>query len=200
MASKPWSPDEVKRVVASLLERKSLEDISSEHGRSVNSIKYKTLEYACDEVLNGRDAAVIVKNLQISNDDFKREVSRRNPLPVITPKPKLASIVSSVPLIPKLRMEAKVPIPVVKVPIPVVKVPMPVVSSVPLIPKLRMASPLVSPLASPLASPLVSPLVPKLPIVKKEKVNNIPDLKDILKDIDSLRSRLNKYITANESK
>ena len=185
MASKPWSPDEVKRVVASLLERKSLEDISSEHGRSVNSIKYKTLEYACDEVLNGRDAAVIVKNLQISNDDFKREVSRRNPLPVITPKPKLASIVSSVPLIPKLRMEAKVPI-------PVVKVPMPVVSSVPLIPKLRMVSPL--------ASPLVSPLVPKLPIVKKEKVNNIPDLKDILKDIDSLRSRLNKYITANESK
>lgn len=197
MASKPWSPDEVKRVVASLLEKKSLEDISSEHGRSVNSIKYKTLEYACDEVLNGRDAAVIVKNLQISNDDFKREVSRRNPLPVITPKPKLASIVSSVPLIPKLRMEAKVPI-------PVVKVPMPVVSSVPLIPKLRMNSPLVSPLASPivqpLASPLVSPLVPKLPIVKKEKVNNIPDLKDILKDIDSLRSRLNKYITANESK
>jgi hypothetical protein len=199
MASKPWSPDEVKRVVASLLEKKSLEDISSEHGRSVNSIKYKTLEYACDEVLNGRDAAVIVKNLQISNDDFKREVSRRNPLPVITPKPKLASIVSSVPLIPKLRMEAKVPIPVVKVPIPLV-VPSPVVSSVPLIPKLRMVSPIVQPLAQPLASPIVSPLVPKLPFVKKEKVNNIPDLNDILKDIDSLRSRLNKYITANESK
>ena len=130
-------------------------------------------------------------------DPFKREVSRRNPLPVITPKPKLASIVSSVPLIPKLRMEAKVPI-------PVVKVPMPVVSSVPLIPKLRMvsplASPIVQPLASPIVQPMVSPLVPKLPIVKKEKVNNIPDLKDILKDIDSLRSRLNKYITANESK
>jgi hypothetical protein len=83
MSVKPWTPEECNKVVASLLNKVPLEDVAKEHERSVNSIKYKALAYACDLVVSGKDLKEIADSLGLSEDDLKKEVSRRNAPPKV---------------------------------------------------------------------------------------------------------------------
>jgi hypothetical protein len=149
-----WTPDEVNKIINSLLENKTYEEVAKDHSRTVNSIKYKTLEYATNEVLNGtKTINEMMVTLNISEDDLKKELSRRKPklVPSVVLKPKLkANIIKT----------GTVPLPPVLVPA-VVK--------------------------------------PKLSSIVKG-VPDLSELKDILKGMDSLRSRLSNYIHTIESK
>ena len=147
-----WTPDEVNKIINSLVQKKTYEEIAKDHSRTVNSIKYKALEYATNEVLNGtKTINEMMVILNISEDELKKELSRR--------KPKL---VPSVVLKPKLKAN-------------IIKT-----GTVPLPPE-----------------PLV--VKPKLSSIVKG-VPDLSELKDILKGIDSLRSRLSNYIHTTESK
>jgi len=137
-----WTPDEVNKIINSLVQKKTYEEVAKDHNRTVNSIKYKALEYATNNVLNGtKTINEMVEELNISEDDLKRELSRR--------KPKL---VPSVVLKPKLKAN-------------IVKI-----GTVSLPPEL-----------------VNEPLVKGRP--------DLSELKSMLKDVDSLRSRLSKYIS-----
>ena len=137
-----WTPDEVNKIINSLVQKKSYEEIAKDHSRTVNSIKYKALEYATNHVLNGtKNINEMVEELNVSEDELKRELSRRKP-----------KVVQSVVLKPKLKAN-------------IIKTGM-----VPLPPEL-----------------VNEPLVKGRP--------DLSELKSMLKDVDSLRSKLSKYIS-----
>ncbi len=101
-ATNPWTPEEELKMVNSVKEKVTYEQIAESHGRSVNSIKYRLLAYAVDMVLkNGAKEADLILELGLYEDDLKKELKRREaPKPVVT-KPVTTKPVATKPVTTK---------------------------------------------------------------------------------------------------
>lgn len=85
-----WTPDEFSLLLTGLREKKTMAEIAEAHGRTVNAIKFKALEYACDEVLNvGVPEDKVVEDLGLSKSDLEKELNKRRNLPKVNPVKKI---------------------------------------------------------------------------------------------------------------
>ena len=81
---KSWTPEEFETLLSELREKKTDKEIAEAHGRTVNSIKFKALGYACDQVLKeGKTKEEVVHDLGLSETDLQKEMDKRTmPRPV----------------------------------------------------------------------------------------------------------------------
>ena len=75
---KSWSQDEMDTLLSELREKKTDREIADAHGRTVNSIMFKALGYACDQVLKeGKTKEEVILDLGLSETDLQRELDKR---------------------------------------------------------------------------------------------------------------------------
>ena len=75
---KPWTQDEMDTLLSELRSKRTDSEIAELHGRTVNSIKFKALGYACDKVLKeGKTKEEIILDLGLSETDLQKEIDKR---------------------------------------------------------------------------------------------------------------------------
>ena len=90
---KPWSQEEMDTLLSGFREKKTDKEIAEAHGRTVNSIRFKVLGYACNQVLKeGKTKEEVVLDLGISETDLQKELDKRTmPHPVANAVAKVSS-------------------------------------------------------------------------------------------------------------
>lgn len=71
-----WTPEEFENVLTALKEKKTLQEIATMYGRTVNAIKFKVYRYACDAVLKGnrvKEDIALELNLELDELTAKLE-------------------------------------------------------------------------------------------------------------------------------
>ena len=75
---KPWTQDEMDKLLSELRSKRTDSEIAELHGRTVNSIMFKALGYACDQVLKeGKTKEEIILDLGLSETDLQKEIDKR---------------------------------------------------------------------------------------------------------------------------
>jgi len=90
---KPWTQDEMDTLLSGFREKKTDKEIAEAHGRTVNSIRFKVLGYACNQVLKeGKTKEEVVLDLGLSETDLQKELDKRTmPRPVANLVAKVSS-------------------------------------------------------------------------------------------------------------
>lgn len=81
---KPWTQDEMNTLLSAFRAKKTDKEIAEEHGRTVNSVKFKVLGYACDQILKeGKTKEEVIGDLGLSEAELQKELDKRTlPRPV----------------------------------------------------------------------------------------------------------------------
>jgi len=75
---KPWTQDEMDSLLSELRSKRTDCEIAELHGRTVNSIMFKALGYACDQVLKeGKTKEEVILDLGLSETDLQKEIDKR---------------------------------------------------------------------------------------------------------------------------
>jgi len=86
-----WSQDEMDKLLSELREKKTDKEIAEAHGRTVNAIKFKSLGYACDQVLKeGKTKEEVILDLGLSETELQKELDKRT-----MPRP-IANVVANI--------------------------------------------------------------------------------------------------------
>ena len=95
---KPWTSEEMESLLSGFREKKTNKEIAEAHGRTVNSVMFKVLGYACNQVLKeGKTKEEVVLDLGLSEVDLQKELDKRT-----MPRPVAKAIVSVVKKSPEV--------------------------------------------------------------------------------------------------
>ena len=90
----PWSPEELNDVLDLVTQNKTHQEIADAKERTLNSIRFKLLSYACNEHLkNGKSLWDVQTLTGLSADDINAELQKRATPKPVAPKEKKAVVV-----------------------------------------------------------------------------------------------------------